>query len=339
MNTSFTKLSRQKTFNARNNKNDETSENFTKVQVNVVGDWSRKKGPSMSFEVKTEKPKTSPSLVVDKDEFTKPRKLKSFNIYLTNDDTVKSVNEYNDNIPDSIEGIYKYDFNIMNIHDLIMKRFNRQKNYDLQDLERKLQEEMDKTREPQNIVERKNSLRIIAGLKDTIDNIMKDRDVTDYIDRIKPLIDEYNVIGSLANIVSFATNKKKDESSSDEEELPEDPEIQDKRHSVIYDFLEIARKYIQIDLIRDIKDGNLCTTCNYKLDTSGVDPDETGLILCPRCHTERISVVRSRFYKDNTRTNNSGNNYEDRANFEKVLMRYQGKQPDKPNPDLYKYTK
>ena len=70
-----------------------------------------------------------------------------------------------------------------------------------------------------------------------------------------------------------------------------------------------------------------------------VDPYDDGYEIlsgrCPNCNLEKIAIVRSRFYKDSTRTNNSGNNYEDKANFEKVLMRFQGKQPDKPPLELY----
>ena len=84
-----------------------------------------------------------------------------------------------------------------------------------------------------------------------------------------------------------------------------------------------------------MNEANICSHCNFKLDDINTDLDETGVSVCPNCMVERISVVRSRFYQDNTRTNNSGNNYEDRANFEKVVMRYQGKQPDKPPPELY----
>ena len=63
-----------------------------------------------------------------------------------------------------------------------------------------------------------------------------------------------------------------------------------------------------------------------------IDDDCT---ICPNCGLEKINIIKSAFYADGGRINNCRNNYEDRANFEKVLMRYQGKQVTKPGKDLY----
>ena len=333
MNTAFTQLSRSIAQGQGNRKNTHGSEDFSKVQVNVVGNWSKKKGPSVTFSVQPSPPKEKQSTSGKSDIHEKPRRLKSFNIYLTEDDTVQSVNEYNNILPDKVEGTYKHDFNIMDIHDLIMKRFDRQKHHEIKELEEQLRSEESKIHGRQNMVERKATMKTIDHLKVAISNIISGKDFDMYTNKIGPLLDEYNIIGTLSKIVSFATNKKKGE--EEDEELPEDPNTQHIRHQIIFDFLEIARRYIQIDLIREVKEGNICSSCNFKLEDIETDSDDNGVTVCPNCLAERISVIRSRFYKDNTRTNNSGNNYEDRANFEKVLMRFQGKQPDKPPKDLY----
>jgi len=336
MNTSFKRLSRSNGESDFNHKATSDSSEVSKVQVNVVGNWSKKRGPTVTFSVQPSPPKrqlaeqAKETLISDEQ-----RKLKSFNLYLTEEDNVKSVNEYNDELPDKIEGTYKYDFNILDIHDLILKRFERKKEIEAKKIEEQLHHEEQNMNRKQNMVERKSSIRRIDKLRETLDNITSGKDFEDYIQRIKPLIEEYNIIGTLSKIVSFATNKKKMESDEEDEDiLPEDPDTQKKRHQVIFDFLEIARKYLQIDLIRDLKEGNICESCGHKLEDIE-DDEEAGVIVCPNCRLEKIAVVRCRFYKDNTRTNNSGNNYEDRANFEKGLMRFQGKQPDKPPIDLY----
>ena len=333
MNTAFTQLSRSNIQGHNNQKPTAGKDDFSKVRVNVVGNWSKKRGPSISFSVQPSPPKKRRVDPQPEDLLEKPRRLKSFNIYLTEDDNVQSVNEYNDTLPDKVEGTYKYDFNIVDIHDLILKRFDRRKQHDVKRLQEELHSEDEKMKGRQNMVERKASIRITDRLKETLDNILSGKDFNSYLYKIKPLVDQYNLIGTLSKIVSFATNKKKVE--EEEEELPEDPNTQLKRHQVIFDFLEIARKYIQIDLIREVKEGNICSSCGFKLEDVNSDADDSGIIVCSNCGIERIAVVRSRFYKDNTRTNNSGNNYEDRANFEKVVMRFQGKQPDKPPLDLY----
>lgn len=325
MNTAFTKLSNSS--HKINNSDSHTGQ--SKIKVNVVGDWSKKRYPSVSFGVKQTENKKQKT-----DELLRPRKLTSFNMYLTEEDNVKSVNEYNDDLPDKVEGTYKYDFNILDIHNLILKRFEKAKHHEIHKLEKELAIELDKTKQKQNMVERKTSLRKISQIQNKIDSIKSGSDFENYINQIKPLIEQYNIIGTLSKIVSFATNKKKEE-AEDTEELPEDTETQHKRHQIIFDFLEVARKYIEVDLVRDIKEGNLCPSCGYRLDNVEDDNEDTGVVICPNCGLEKLSVVRCRFYKDNTRTNNSGNNYEDRANFEKVVMRYQGKQHDKPPSDLY----
>ena len=315
-------------------KNVPDNDNFTKVRVDVVDDWSRKKASTFSWSSQSSSSSSSGN-INNKTNKTKeePRKLKSFNIYLTSEDTVQSVNEYTDALPDKIEGTYKYDFNIMDIHNLILKRFQYQRDHEINKLENELRAEECKINRKQNMVERKSSLRVISRIKKSIDDILTDKSFRDYIHKIQPLTDAYSLLGSISKIVSFAKNKRSNEEFEDE--APEGSENQMKRHQLILDFIEIARKYIQIDLIREVKEGNNCPACGTKLDDSMSSMDANGISVCSDCGIERISVVRTRFYQDNARTNNSGNNYEDRANFNKVLMRYQGKQHDKPPKKLY----
>lgn len=325
MNASFSKFNRNSIVS--NVTNDVTANNFSEVKVKIVNKWARGnsnvKKPVEAFELRSQ---IVPSPPPNDNE----RNLQSFNSYLTTEDTVKSVNEYNDTIPESVEGTYKYDFNIMDIHDVILKKFSHQKQYEILKLEKELNLELKKLKTRQTVVERKSSKRIINRINEAICNILSDKDYIMYNEKIKPLLDEYSVIGTLSKIISFATRKTEKKT----EDLPEMPETQVKRQEIIFDFIEIAKKYIDIDLVREPKEGNLCTHCNFDLDEVEADSDD-GTIVCPDCMIEKVSVVRSRFYADNTRTNNSGNNYEDRANFEKVMMRYQGKQQDKPSEDLY----
>lgn len=318
--------------NQNDSKSTPSKDNFSKVTVNVVCDWSKNKSSKRIVHQPT--PKISPVKDISKDiNLKKPRRLKSFNIYLTSEDNVQSVNEYTNTLPDKIEGSYKYDFNIMDIHNLILNRFQHQKEHDFKNLEEDLRNEEKKINKRQNMVERKASLRVINNLRKSMEDILTNKSFQEYLHKITPLVDSYSLLGSISKIVSFAKNKRSDDDCEDE--VPENPEVQTKRHQLILDFIEIARKYIQIDLIREVKDGNNCPACGIKLDESMSSMDDDGISLCLNCGIERISVVRTRFYQDNARTNNSGNNYEDRANFRKVLMRYQGKQPDRPPVELY----
>lgn len=299
-----------------------------KITVNVVDNWAAKKRSNSKSHSKAENEKEQ---VISYE--VKDRKLKSFNNYLTVDDKINSISEYTDRIPDKIEGTYKYDFNILEIHTLILNKFTSEKEINIEKLEKELRIEEIKINRRQNMVERKNSIKVINEIKKKMEDIRLDKSFNEYIYKIKPLLEAYNLLGSLSKIVSFAKIKRSDDTAEDE--TPEEYENQIKRHQLIMDFIEIARKYIQIDLIREIKEDNNCPACGIKLDDTMSSMDDDGISVCPDCGIERISVVKTRFYHDNARTNNSGNNYEDRANFRKVLMRYQGKQPDKPPLELY----
>lgn len=307
--------------------------NISNITVNVVDSWSKKKRCITMNPQPTPK-QTPPPDTTEKDEHLKPRRLQSFNVYLTSDDKVESVNEYTDSIPDKIEGVYKHDFNILEAHQTILKKFKYQRDYEFKKLEQRLSNEEKKINNRQNMIERKASLRAINNIKASMNDIINNKSLNEYLEHIQPLIDSYSLLGSLSKIVSFAKIKRDISDSESDDEL-EDFETQVKRHQLILDFIEIARRYIQIDLIREIKEGNNCPACGTKLDQSMSSADDDGISTCPNCGIEKISIIQTRTYHDNARTNNSGNNYEDRANFRKVLMRYQGKEPDKPNQELY----
>ena len=311
---------------------DGSQSTLTNVIVNIVGNWSKAQKSITTIQQQQQKvPNQESYPVVDNSE-----KPKSFNMYLTSEDKVQSVNEYTDTIPDKVEGSYRYDFNILDIHKLIVKKFTHKKENDVAKLERILRNEEQKVNGKQNMVERKTSLKVIEQIRKDLNDILSDQSFNEYIYKVGPLLDAYSLLGTLSTIVSFAKNTKKDNNRDNDDESPEDASSQAKRHQLILDFIEIGRKYIQIDLVREIKDGgNDCPVCGGQLDDSDSSLDEDGISVCTSCNIERISVVRTRFYQDNARTNNSGNNYEDRANFKKVLMRKQGKQPDKPLPELY----
>ena len=317
----------------KENENPHGDEKFENVKVKVIGDWFKKKNtnstPNLSKNTSTVFTNTNINNSDNKNLMEKPRKLQSFNAYLTNDDIVDSVNEYNNEIPDTIEGIYTQDLNIMDIHEIILKKFEKRKHDELNTLYTKINSEKEKIQTTrQNIIERKESHRIIKKLKDEIDDINLNKSYNKYITRVKRIIQEYNSLGTLTNVISFQ-KKTTDENDI----LPEDEITNNKRQQLILNYIEIARKYIKLDLIRDVKEDNRCTNCGINCEK--IELDEDGISICSNCGVEKLSIARARFFTDTSRTNNTDNSYEDRVNFEKVVMRFQGKQQDKPSEDLY----
>ena len=80
-------------------------------------------------------------------------------------------------------------------------------------------------------------MRVIDKINSKIESIITNKDFNEYISKIKPLIEKYSLMGTISKIISFAKNKRDNE----DDELPEDSEVQLKRHQLIFNFLEIAR--------------------------------------------------------------------------------------------------
>lgn len=261
-------------------------------------------------------------------KFIKPRKLTSFKMYISEEDTIKKVDDYGENLSDSIEGIYSWDYNILDIHNLIVRRFQYKKDKNLSSLRQELSEEKNKIKNRQSMIERSRSRKKIKKLEEDIEDLDNDNKFRRYINKAKPLIDQYRKIGSLSKIVSF------DKSKEILEEVLETEDQQLFRHRIISNYLDIAKKYIKIDVVRKINIDNICTGCKNKLDEN-IEIDNNGISVCKLCGTERIPITVSPFFKNTTRVNTSRNNYEDRDNFYKVIQRYQGKQINKPNSTVY----
>lgn len=250
-----------------------------------------------------------------------PTNNRSFKTYVENEDAGYQKNE---KIPKEIYGIYIYDYNILNIHEIILKKFEQDKNNNLNNLENKLNIEKIKIAQKQNLIERKNSREKIKNLENKIFKYNEDIDKKNYLLKTKPFIKAYQKINPIPEIISFTNN-----SINDEIKCKENLEEQNYRHKIIFEYLEIARKYIKIDLIRKIPYVNNCC------EEPDVFVDENGSDVCNNCGLEKINIIKTQFYSDNSRLNNSKNNYEDRVNFIKVLMRFKGSQINKPSKELY----
>ena len=276
---------------------------------------------------KSESPEYSPKSVKKKKISRGSRDMISFKMYVDEDENFQE----DEKLPERIEGNYFYDYNILLIDEILMKKFQQDKNRNLKILKQKLKEENDKINGRQNLLERKVSRKKIKEIEDQIYKYEQNLDKNEYITKSRPLLESYKKIGFISTVISFTS------SNNHENEIlsPENEEKQKHRHKIIFEYLEIARKYIPIDLIRNIPDKNSCPNCGVNRNDSELIEDETGAIICSNCGLEKINIVKTQFYSDGCRLNNSKNNYEDRANFEKVLMRFQGKQQNKPDRALY----
>jgi len=253
--------------------------------------------------------------------------LKTFGINVTNHVSSNDNNTNDEEIPQVIKGKYKEDFNILDVHNSILKKFQYEKNKYLFQLHKKRDLELLKMKKPQNMVERKNSLHQLEVIEKEIHKITDEEELKNYLSQVSELIELYKELGTIPKIISFKSKEKvlvPDESH----------EKQTFRHLIISRYLEIARSYIQIDIIHDVESNTKCPGCDQQHDESYID--DSGMQYCPQCFLEREVVAKTPFYKDNSRVNTSSrNNYEDRENFLKAMMRFQGKQPNNLPPNLF----
>lgn len=294
------------------NRYDKPEKKSSKVSVKKSKIWSGSQSPSEKCTI-IPKPQSI-------------RFLNSFSQYVDNNEEFTE----DEIIPDRIEGFYVFDYNILKIDEILRKKFHQDKKNKIKKYNDCILEENKKMACRQNMIERKQSLKKIAEYQGEITKHETDRDLKKYEERSKDILDEYKKLGSIKQVVSFVTNSKIDTT-----ENPENEETQSLRHQLIFNYLEIARKYIGIDLIRQQMNDGSCPGCGNIYDEMELIEDEPGLSVCPFCGLEIIKVVKKSIYSDNNRVNNIKNNYEDRINFEKVIARYQGKQITKPDICLY----
>ena len=244
----------------------------------------------------------------------KPPKKPTNNINFSNDGT-------------AVRGSYSTDLNILQVHYMILQKFRKSKSIVVLELENRLQIERSKMMKPQNLVERKDSIKIVDQLTIDINKINDSVEEDTYRGQTDELINAYREIGPKPDVISFKSNEVQisKEDFSDE---------QMKRLMIIGRYLNIASDYIDIDVIKVNNSDNLCQVCGANMD--GFSPEEDGLMICPSCGTEFTMLAKSYTYDDEPITPTyPQSNYEDRENFWKALLRYQGKQSNKLPSNLH----
>lgn len=219
--------------------------------------------------------------------------------------------------PERIIASYVNDFNILQVDETILKKFAYERKKTIHDLENRLIIEKRKLNQLQTIVERKSTLAEIERLTSAIDRINKNVDEKEYREQTIDLLEIYRSLGVKTKKISFRSLKESDSETSNDE----------LRHRLISNYLEIARKYIKIDVVREIPYNYHCPNCGSDLREVTID-EETGVQQCS-CGLKKYNILRNNIIPDSSRVPNSKIGYDDRENFIKSLQRDQGQQPNK----------
>nr|QBK93168.1 MAG: late transcription factor 3-like protein [Pithovirus LCPAC403] len=215
----------------------------------------------------------------------------------------------------------KSDFNILRIHEQIIKKLSIDRNTkflfsQIHGYERRLNPSM-------KIVDRKFIESKIRDLYETVRSFEEKNTLHEYIFKTKPFIDAYRDMGSLPVVFS-----------SDKDIIENEQPIKENRLRIILSYLNIAKNYHRIEISYNWGDKPRCSTCG----STSIEEDSNGNIICYTCYSEDVVVVNLPMYRGSINVGRGGkNDYDDRENFKKALKKFQGKQIPKFDKDSLMY--
>ena len=239
--------------------------------------------------------------------------------------------EQTESPPDRVVAKYSEDLNIIKIHEAIMTRFAYEE-AEIPGLQARLHPAHGEIDQPglhsgMTVNERREYLQNVESMTSRLRDLQNRTALTNYLDTSLSILKAYKLVSSDASkgIVSIRKLGQKPEV---------DPERISNRLNIIQQYLEVARDYISLDVVQINQIKARCPGCGIDFSQVVID-EESGLCICD-CGVERENLSQHSLYKDSTRVNiGNRNNYEDWENFEKALIRYQGRQQNKPPQKLY----
>lgn len=248
--------------------------------------------------------------------------LKSFSkISETKKSDIKNTNvekSYNVSIgKDSICGSYNSDLNLIELNECIIKMIETKSNEKLSHYKKIKEEEEYNIKKPQSKVERGKSLKLIhqsiENMKECDEQFLMKR----YQSEIKAVLDDYTRIGVLKQHVTFGSKIR----------FNQQGESIDKRmvrFSIIKEFINIASRYVQLNIYNNITINNC--SCGYNLSSIELVNVDGDMMTCPNCNTEFMGFGDNSSSLDNPSSNKKkNNNYDGKINFSKELARLQGR--------------
>lgn len=231
-------------------------------------------------------------------------------------------------VPNKIMGTYTEDYNILHVDEIIHKKLTQEKYTHLTYLKSKYKSLENESSLPQTYLMREKTFRSMMQIQEEIEEIETGTKIRTYISRVADILSEYKKYNGKVKTISFGIEEEKYKDIDDDLRY---------RIYLIDSYLDIASKYIHVDVIRiNNRPSDICIGCGASLIKVAIN--EGGTIRCPNedCQIEHHSVILSKLSKDGPRLNiNSSSEDESIDNFMKAFVRYQGLQPDRPDESLY----
>lgn len=223
--------------------------------------------------------------------------------------------------PTNFNSIFKGDFDITQAHRFVLDKLEEKKKS--KKIEKKIgQLEESLKRKGQTLVDKKftqSKIKKLEKKKERLSTI-----VEDYLREVSHLIEEYKKIGSIDKVLSFSNEKK---------ESKETPGQRKHRERIITSYLELTRKYYQINAVLEGEEV-VCPGCEKEFPKETAD--EFTSTACENCGLERKRLAKVPVTSENIKDNINRNNYEERKNFIKAMERFQGKQVIKNTSNLFR---
>lgn len=235
----------------------------------------------------------------------------------------KSVEQHID-IPEVISGVYKKDYNILYVDQVIHQKL-QQEISNLGRLKFQLSQLNNLLESSANIVAYRTRQAEISQLSKLITDIESGQRTKTYVERSHELIEWYRTHHQSVNMVNIHQTDSSDDLHSV------------KRLLVIEEYLEIANDYISIQVTRTYDSRtNQCHGCS--MDLSKVTANMDGQIICPRpcCRTVHNMETNLRMPEigDHVANYSSGKD-ESIENFYKAAQRFQAEQTAHIPPAVY----
>ena len=229
--------------------------------------------------------------------------VKIEDIPFSNEEKVQHDNNviYGDN---KIKGIYYNDLDLMIIDRLVCRKIIKES-----ENIPKIWSEIEKLRYQLKICPNdKNSRTKITKLQTDLKNIQHGINLNEYQNKVRHLLEKYKKI-RYNNVSEFGQ----------ESNFKPDPVQLD----IISQYIQVAKLYITIDLLRLEDNEDLCNGCKTSL--KDICPDIDGKLCCPVCRTETIPLQREIVHSDPQKQTGKGG-YDDIKTFIKAIECYIGGQ-------------
>lgn len=221
----------------------------------------------------------------------------------------------------SISDEFVYDYDILYVDERVKSELMKEKVYEVSALKMRFFLYMTRLNGKHDRVTYGKIVSDIYEMIDKIKDIMSDNRILSYIEESSQYIEAYKMLDDQVNYeVDFIADI-----------AGESNIVSPRRVKIINDYIEVAKKYIDIDVSKRPQNNNdTCTSCGMSIEN--LHPSDEGIITCTNCNTFNRASGMNRGKKEHPSTLIITSD-ESIENFRKALMYYQCKCVKIPEED------